>query len=195
MLIFEAMKLNSQTQTLESNFTGRRVSEISEHQKGSAHQKNFESDTQTDKDILVSNFEGIDFLPDQPAKESEAKLSDSPLKKPEIKSSVNNSIQNNGHNTDSRVQNKIVRMSTDYVFEGKQDVKAEMAAVKRRIESTQKDNIQILENSSIMYSCLASYVGYYFSENESKETTNSILNKCLGQGKVNYPDLFLRFMD
>mgnify|MGYP001804247888 CR=1 FL=1 len=77
------MKLNSQTQTLESNFTGRRVSEISEHQKGSAHQKNFESDTQTDKDILVSNFEGIDFLPDQPAKESEAKLSDSPLKKPE----------------------------------------------------------------------------------------------------------------
>ena len=195
MLIFEAMKLNSQTQTLESNFTGRRVSEISEHQKGSAHQKNFESDTQTDKDILVSNFEGIDFLPDQPAKESEAKLSDSPLKKPEIKSSVNNSIQNNGHNTDSRVQNKIVRMSTDYVFEGKQDVKAEMAAVKRRIESTQKDNMEILENSSIMYSCLASYVGYYFSENESKETTNSILNKCLGQGKVNYPDLFLRFMD
>lgn len=189
------MKLNSQTQTLESNFTGRRVSEISEHQKGSAHQKNFESDTQTDKDILVSNFEGIDFLPDQPAKESEAKLSDSPLKKPEIKSSVNNSIQNNGHNTDSRVQNKIVRMSTDYVFEGKQDVKAEMAAVKRRIESTQKDNMEILENSSIMYSCLASYVGYYFSENESKETTNSILNKCLGQGKVNYPDLFLRFMD
>ena len=56
-------------------------------------------------------------------------------------------------------------------------------------------NYNLIENSSLMYSCLTSYVGYYFSENETDKTTNSILNKCLQNGKVNYPDLFLRFMD
>jgi hypothetical protein len=154
-----------------------------------------DSEILTEKDITVSNFGGIEFLPDQQNKDDSPSVSQNfNFKKQIVNTSVNFPL---GQFDDVKNKNeemtRIVSMSTENKSFNYSQVKKE--DVEKRLEITKDLNAEVLENSSLVYSCLASYVGYYFSEEENKYTSNSILNKCLGQGKINYPDLFLRFMD
>ena len=187
--------MNSQTQTFESNFTGTKNLQ-SEQTKTQSQFRGSDSETLTEKDLIVSNFDGIDFLPDQPAKSDSPEISQAlRFKKNHVQSSLDVRLTTKGPEEEHEEQPGHLLSTSQHVSKRFRDITAEMAAVQQRNQETQEHNAQFLENSAIMYACLASYAGYYFSENENQGTTNSILNKCLEGGKVNYPDLFLRFMD
>lgn len=51
------------------------------------------------------------------------------------------------------------------------------------------------ESSDLLYSCVAAYAHNMFSRGQHDKEQSVIMRKCLEQGKLNFPDLFLRFID
>lgn len=56
-------------------------------------------------------------------------------------------------------------------------------------------SIEMTENSTIMYTCMMNYFGNYLSKDHHKDRESTILKKCLKTSKINFPDLFVRFLD
>ena len=54
---------------------------------------------------------------------------------------------------------------------------------------------EMIENTAILFSCVGSYMGDYMAIETHDTTQEKVLKKCLLGGKMNYPDLFLRFID
>jgi peroxiredoxin family protein len=159
--------------------------------------KTTEIETNTEKDMTISNFEGgIDFLPDEPVKRDSPEF----LKKVNFRKSQQKDSNDRIAKSFDMVK-EAEQTSSPLVTQSTQDKTLfSKNLLNEKMTEEQKESIEVLkndliENSSLIYSCLTSYVGYYFSESENNRTTNSVLNKCLEGGKVNYPDLFLRFMD
>ena len=51
------------------------------------------------------------------------------------------------------------------------------------------------ENTAFIYSSMMNYFGKHLGEDNHKNTETKILKKCLTKSKINFPDLFLRFLD
>lgn len=188
-----------QTQTIETMSLAKRESIEQKSDTSKSNARLSQTESATEKDITISNFEGETELPEEPPvkRDSPEFMKKMNFKKEIVKGSLD--LPKQGFDLmDNEEIEKTKRMR--FSAENKEFVEEKNEAWSKELEEECKRKVresylQSVENSSMIYSCLASYVGYQFSTSENNRTTNSILNKCLEGGKVNYPDLFLRFMD
>lgn len=68
--------------------------------------------------------------------------------------------------------------------------------VKEKIEGgLAETGLGLEEGGDLLYSCVVSYAHEMFSNRQHDREHSEIMKKCLEQGKFNFPDLFLRFID
>lgn len=190
--------LNMQTQTIETMALGKGDSVVQKSDLSQSNLKISQTESINEKDLMISNFEGEVDLEEEPVKRNSPEfLKNMNFKKETVKTSLDVSTQS----VDLAQNEEIEKTKKPQIVTEKKEVEEQRKETwSKELEEECKRKVresylQSVENSSMIYSCLTSYVGYYFSSTENNRSTNGILEKCLEGGKVNYPDLFLRFMD
>ena len=184
------MKLNVQTQTLDFNTTQPQNDQMFNKQDQKSNNTEHKSEYSSKKDIHLSDLDTnlaplddkdlMDFTKMDPKADyretikherrkietKDASVSANFLPKPEIK-----------------IVEKLVRKSSS------EDSEREYS------KRSSKGRVELEESSDLLYSCVVSYAHNMFSKNQHDREQSVIMRKCLEQGKLNFPDLFLRFID